>query len=116
MEQSGEYSKSIIVLLGAEILQVYSSTGKVRVSGVELLVLFTTVFLHELAHSSLVWYGGGSCNSPILGLIDGEAGDFYERAIFGGVSSCEITKNDLEITKVGFYINRVFYAIGEFQQ
>jgi len=71
------------------------------------------VFLHELAHSALVWYGRGSFNSPKLGGIE-EAGEYYEKAVFGGVSSCEITKKDFEITKVGFYKGPLFYPIGKF--
>lgn len=72
------------------------------------------VFLHELAHSSLAWYGGGSCNSPKLGDIEGEAGDYYEKANFGSVSSCEIDKATQQITQVGIYKRTCFYPISEF--
>lgn len=72
------------------------------------------VFLHELAHSALVWYGRGSCDSPKLGNIDAEAGDYYETEIFGGISSCEIDKVTMKITQVGIYKGSFFYPIGEF--
>ena len=82
----------------------------------ELAVLFSAVFLHELAHSSLVWYGMGACDSPRLGCIDGEAGNFYEKAIFGGISACEIDREGLRIAQVGFYKGQgtqVFCPIGK---
>ena len=73
------------------------------------------VFLHELTHSSLGWYGkGSSCDSPKLGYIEGEAGDFYEKTIFGGISSCEIDNTTLEIKQVGIYKGTTFYPLGEF--
>jgi hypothetical protein len=50
--------------------------------------MFIAIFLHELAHASLVWYGRGICD-PQLGGIGGEAGNFIEQEFFGGVSSAE---------------------------
>jgi len=48
---------------------------------VELAFLFTAVLLHELGHSALVWYSKGSSNSPKLGGIEEDAGDYYEKAV-----------------------------------
>ena len=68
------------------------------------------VLLHELAHSSLVWYRKGACNTPKLsGDIEGEAGLFYEKAIFGGVSSCEMDSATMQIMHVGIYKGEAFY-------
>ena len=80
---------------------------------VELAFLFTAVLLHELGHSALVWYSKGSSNSPKLGGIEEDAGDYYEKVVFGGVSFCEISKKDHKITKVGFHKGLLFYSIGE---
>ena len=74
------------------------------------------VYLHELAHSSLVWYGR-SCDSPKLSGIKSEAGNYYKKAIFGGITSCEpeINSTTLQITQVGVYkgLGTLFYPIGE---
>jgi len=71
------------------------------------------VLLHELGHSALAWYSKGSSNSPKLGGIEEDAGDYYERAVFGGVSFCEISKDNLKITNVGFHEGLLLYSIGE---
>ena len=79
----------------------------------ELSVLFTTVFLYELAHCAVVWYSRGCCNSPKLAGIEEEAGEYYEKTIFGGISSCEADREGLGITKVGFTKDQKFYPISE---
>jgi hypothetical protein len=96
---------------GAKSLLQVSSPCKI--TGVEACLLFTAVFLHELAHCSLVWYGCGSCDSPKLGGIEEEAGEFFERAIFGGISGCEIDKEELQIKTVGFFKGRLYYPISK---
>jgi hypothetical protein len=73
--------------------------------------LFATLFLHQLAHCSLVWYRKGSCDSLKLDGI--EAGEYYEKTVFGGVSCCEVEKEDLQITQVGFYKGPAFYPLSE---
>ena len=77
--------------------------------------MFTAVFLHELAHSSVVWYGAGTSNSPKINGIDSasEAGNFMEKAIFGAISFCEISINDMQIKEVGLEKDGVFYPISE---
>lgn len=80
----------------------------------ELSFMFVAVFLHELAHSSLVWYGAGSCDSPRLNGINSEAGVYMEKAIFGAISLCEISTDNLQIKKVGLEKGGVFYPISEF--
>ena len=72
--------------------------------------MFTAVFFHELAHSSLVWYREGSCDITKLG----EAGDFMEMELFGAISSCEISTRHMKIQKVGFEKGGVFYQISKF--
>ena len=41
--------------------------------------MFISVVLHELAHSALVWYGLGACDSPQLGGIEREGGNYIEK-------------------------------------
>jgi hypothetical protein len=53
-----------------------------------------------------------ACNIPKLGGVE-EAGEYLEKTIFGGVPSCEIQREDLQITKVGFYLGNSFYAISK---
>jgi len=76
-------------------------------TGKELSVLFIAVFLHKF------WYGKGCCNSPKLGGIEEEAGEYFEKTIFGGISGCEIDKQDLHIKTVGFFKGALYYPIGE---
>ena len=104
-------AQNFIGCTGAKSLLQISLTCEI--TGVELSVLFIAVFLHELAHCSLVWYGKGCCNSPKLGGIEEEAGEYLEKTIFGGISSCEIDKQDLHIKTVGFFKGALYYPIGE---
>jgi hypothetical protein len=41
--------------------------GSTKISGMELSVLFIAVFLHELGHSFLVWYGKRCLQHPKAG-------------------------------------------------
>jgi hypothetical protein len=75
--------------------------------------MFLAVLLHELAHSSLVWYGAGRCASPKIDEINNEAGDYMENRLFGAISSCEISENDMKIRKVGLETEQFFHHISK---
>jgi hypothetical protein len=47
----------------------------------KLWFMFISVFLHELGRSSLVWYGMGAYDSPQLGSIERESGNYIEKAM-----------------------------------
>jgi hypothetical protein len=74
--------------------------------------MFVAVFLHELSHSALVWYGRGACNSPQMGGIGGEVGDYMERAFFGGTSCAEFRLDPKRLEAIGLVIDGVFYLLG----
>jgi hypothetical protein len=100
---------------GWTILKV-SSTQK-PISAVELLFMFIAVFLHELAHSSVVWYYKARSHhtgSPKINSISlSEAGNYMEKALFGAISYCEISTKDECIKEVGLEKEGIFYPIGE---
>jgi hypothetical protein len=51
-----------------------------------LWVLFLGVLLHELGHRIVVWWSRGNCSTPqMLTAKAGEAGEYVETQIFGGV-------------------------------
>ena len=77
--------------------------------------MFIAVFLHELSHSLLVWYGRGACNSPQFGGIKGEGGNYVETAFFGGVTHAEFDSNQdpMDPLEIGIQKDGVFYALGE---
>jgi hypothetical protein len=78
--------------------------------------MFMAAFLHELGHSSLVWYGRGACNSPRLGAIGGEAGEYIEKAFFGGIAGAEFKvqgKKPPRIKEVGLQIEGKFYILSK---
>jgi hypothetical protein len=80
--------------------------------------MFIAILLHELAHSSVVWYtrrlGAGSRHSPKINLNSiSEAGSYMEMALFGAVSYCEITTKDGRVREVGLEKDGIFYPISE---
>jgi len=80
-----------------------------------LWFMFIAVFLHELAHSSLVWYGMGACDSPQLSGIERESGGYIEKAFFGGISCAEFELEPMHLVDIGIERGQVFYPIGESQ-
>lgn len=80
-----------------------------------LWLMFIAVFLHELGHSSLVWYGMGVCDSPQLGNIEREGGDFIEKAFFGGITCAEFELESMRLMEIGIQENGCFYPIGKSQ-
>ena len=83
------------------------------ISQIELSFMFVSIFLHKLAHSSLVWYGAGSCNSLNLNGSNGKSGEIMEKALFGGILSCEIDMNNFVVNRVGLVTEGNFYPISE---
>ena len=50
----------------------------------------------------------------LIGGIDGEPCDYYEKTVFRGVSSCEINKENCEITNnVGFFLLASTHSLTE---
>ena len=91
-------------------------------SPLKLWLIFIISFLHQLGHSSLLWYGMGTCYSPQLDGIEREAGEYVEKAFFGGISygGFELENiNGMELWRlkeIGFMKDddSPFYPIGEF--
>jgi hypothetical protein len=84
------------------------------VSANKLWFMFITVFLRELAHDSLVWYGKAICKSPQLGGVGRDAGEFMEKAVFGGVSAAEFQmKPSIQLVEIGLERSHLFYPISE---
>lgn len=75
--------------------------------------MFITVFLHELGHSALVWYGRGACDSPQLGGIEREAGEYVEKSFFGGISCGEFDLEPMRLVEIGLMRAGLFYPISE---
>jgi hypothetical protein len=55
--------------------------------------MFMSILIHEAAHSEVVWYGQGVCDSPELGGIKMEGGKYVEGQLWDGVSDAEFTNN-----------------------
>jgi hypothetical protein len=77
--------------------------------------MFLAVFLHELARSSVMWYGHGPCDSAQMGGIDNEAGEYMEKRFFGGVSCGEFDIESMELLEIGLMKNDLFHPISECQ-
>lgn len=77
--------------------------------------MFISVVLHELAHSALVWYGLGACDSPQLGGIEREGGNYIEKAIFGGIACAEFELAPMRLMEIGIQKENQFFVIGESQ-
>jgi hypothetical protein len=60
--------------------------------------MFIAVFLHELGHSSLVWY---ACDSPQLGGIEREVGEYMEKVFFGGIPCAEFELEPMRLMEIG---------------
>ena len=99
--------------MGAKYSTTVKAADQGPISQIELSFMFVSIFLHELAHSSLVWYGAGSCNSPNLNRSNGKSGEIMEKALFGGISSCEIDMNNFVVNRVGLVTEGNFYPISE---
>jgi hypothetical protein len=80
-----------------------------------LWFMFITVFLHELGHSSLVWYSMGACDSPQLRDIEREGGEYIERAFLGGITCAEFKLEPMRLVEIGIKKDELFYPIGESQ-
>lgn len=82
------------------------------------MFMFMSVVLHEIGHSIIIWYGGGACDSPQLGGIGGEAGNFIEKRFWGGISAAEFPAgeegNILRLEDIGLMKNGNFFPVGEF--
>jgi hypothetical protein len=80
-----------------------------------LTFMFMTILIHETAHSEVVWYGRGACDSPQLGGIEREGGKYVERRLWDGVSDAEFTNNFgsnvIVLENVGIMKNETFYSI-----
>jgi len=72
------------------------------------------IFLHELSHSALVWYGEGLCNIPKLGEVDREAGEHMEMSFFGGIVKGAFDMKMKDIKAVGLAMGDNFYSVGMF--
>lgn len=77
--------------------------------------MFTGVHVHELAHSALVWYSKGACDSPQISWIDREGGFYVEKAFFGGIVAAEFHEMTKSVTAIGLLVGEAFYAISESQ-
>jgi hypothetical protein len=83
--------------------------------------MFIIAFLHQLGHSSLLWYGMGTCYSPQLNGIEREAGEAVEMAFFGGISYGGFQLENYKgiklwyLQEIGFMKGKIFYFIGEFR-
>jgi hypothetical protein len=78
--------------------------------------MLIAVILHEFAHSLLVWYAGGACDSPRIGGIGGEGGNFVEKTLFGGITAAELKlKPTTSVTEIGVIVGDKFYPISKSQ-
>jgi hypothetical protein len=100
------------VLLIKSLSQAYTPMA---VGPSRLWFMFITVFLRELGHSSLVWYGMGACDSPQLGGIEREGGEHIEKAFLGGITCAEFELDPMRIVEIGIKKDELFYPIGESQ-
>jgi hypothetical protein len=75
--------------------------------------MFIAVFLHELGHNSLRWYGKEACDGPELGPREKEAGEYIEKAFFGGTSCAEFNLDPMHLVQTGITKDGVFYPIRE---
>jgi hypothetical protein len=77
--------------------------------------MFMSILIHETAHSEVVWYGQGACDSPELGGIKKEGGKYVEGRLWDGVSDAEFTSNFgsnvMVLENVGITKNETFYSI-----
>jgi hypothetical protein len=69
------------------------------------------IFLHELGHSALVWYGEGLCNAPKLGEVDREVGQYTEMRFFGGIVKGAFDTKTNDIKDVGLAKGDDFYSV-----
>jgi hypothetical protein len=77
--------------------------------------MFMFILIHEAAHSEVVWYGQGVCDSPELGGIKMEGGKYVKGQLWDGVSDAEFTNNFssnvMILEHVGITKNETFYPI-----
>lgn len=104
------------VTINCRLIQLWLQIAHspIAASPSRLGLMFIAVFLHELGHSALVWYGRGVCDSPYLGGIEREGGNFIEQAFFGGITLAEFVLEPMNLVEIGiekegsFYIKPVF--------
>jgi hypothetical protein len=74
-----------------------------------------SILIHKTAHSEVVWYGWGACDSSELGGIKKEGGKYVEGQLWDGVSDAEFTNNFssnvMVLENVGITKNETFYSI-----
>ncbi|EDR02102.1 uncharacterized protein LACBIDRAFT_295499 [Laccaria bicolor S238N-H82] len=95
-----------LVLLWLQIVNTPITVGPARLS-----LMFIAIFLHELAHSALVWYGRGVCDSPQIGGIEREGGNYVEQAFFGGITLAEFELEPMQLVEIGIQQGASFYII-----
>ncbi|KAF5382654.1 hypothetical protein D9615_003038 [Tricholomella constricta] len=81
------------------------------VSRIALAFLFLAIFLHELGHSALVWYGGGQRTTPKSDGVDREAGVYMETRYFGGIVVGAFDTKTKVIKDVGLSKGKDFYSV-----
>jgi len=97
-----------LVQLWLQCAHTPSAIGSAR-----LWFMFIAVFLHQLAHSAVVWYGMGACYSLQLGSIDREAGFYVEKAILGGVAFAEFELEPMRLMEIGVKKDGLYYMIDD---
>lgn len=78
-----------------------------------LWFMFIAVFLHELGHSSLVWYGKGACDSPQLGSIERDSGEYIEKAFLGAITCAKFELEPMRLVEIGLKKDELFYPIDD---
>ncbi|THH03105.1 hypothetical protein EW146_g10507 [Bondarzewia mesenterica] len=107
----GEADKEYVSILYLIIEQWEQSGQGNEALWSRLVFVFMAVLLHEVAHSALLWYSRGACNSPQLGGIDEEAGCFIEKRLWGGISGAEFEDSTEHLVHVGITKDEKFLFI-----
>ncbi|THH08078.1 hypothetical protein EW146_g9110 [Bondarzewia mesenterica] len=78
-----------------------------------LTFIYVAVLLHEVAHSALLWYSRGACDSLQLGGINREAGYFIEKRLWGGIVGVEVENSTMHLMDVGITSDGTFLFIDQ---
>jgi hypothetical protein len=95
------------------IISLSQASTPMVVGPSRLQLMFIAVFLHELGHSSLVWYSMGACDSWQLGSIERESGEYIEKAFLGAITCAEFELEPMRLMGIGIKKDGLFYPIGE---
>lgn len=108
----GEAEKEKIAI-NCQLVQLWLQSVNIpmAVGPSRLWFMFIAVFLHELGHSALVWYGKGACDSPQLGTIERESGNYVEKAFFGAITCAEFEFEPMRLVEIGVMRDELFYPI-----